>query len=86
MKWKTMKKYDVQVAAAIVMLGFGMLLTFLAFVESPYGEVPESTQSIFGRCLMFSGSMLGVGAYVNQRISEMDKKLNQRVGKGVEGE
>ena len=58
MKQRFFYKYDVQIVSAIVMLIFGMVLTFLAFVESPYGEVPESTRSVFGRCLMFSGSML----------------------------
>ena len=78
MKRNYFRKYDVQIIAAMMMLAFGMILTFMAFVDDPYGEVPESTQSIFGRCLMFSGSMLGVGAYVSHRFSEIDKKLNER--------
>lgn len=85
MKQRFFYKYDVQIVSAIVMLIFGMVLTFLAFVESPYGEVPESTRSVFGRCLMFSGSMLGVGAYVGQRFSEMDKKIDDSRRKGGEG-
>lgn len=78
MKRNYFRKYDVQIIAAMMMLAFGMILTFMAFVDDPYGEVPESTQSIFGRCLMFSGSMLGVGAYVSHRFSEIDKRLNER--------
>ena len=85
MKQRFFHKYDVQIISAIIMLVFGMLLTYLAFIEAPYGEVPESTQTVFGRCLMFSGSMLGMGAYVNQRFSEMDRKIDYNRQKGGEG-
>ena len=71
MKRNYFRKYDVQIIAAMMMLAFGMILTFMAFVDDPYGEVPESTQSI-------CGSMLGVGAYVSHRFSEIDKRLNER--------
>lgn len=81
MKKNKFRKYDAQIVSAITMLVFGMVLTFLAFIEAPYGEVPESTQSIFGRCLMFSGSMLGMGAYVCRRFSEIDRKLDHHAEK-----
>lgn len=82
MKKKNLCKYNVQIIAAIVMLIFGMVMTVWGFILDPEGVVPDSVLNVFGRCLMFSGSMLGVGAYVNARFSEIDQKLDGRNQEG----
>lgn len=75
---KLFKKYDVQIGSAIALLAFGMILTVWSFVIDPAGIVEDSVLNVFARCLMFAGSMLGVGAYVNARFGELDNKINHQ--------
>lgn len=78
MKRKILHKYDVQITMAIVMLVFGMVMTVWGFVLDPKGIVPDSVLNVFSRCLIFSGSALGIGAYINARFNDIDNLLNQQ--------
>lgn len=78
MKKNFLHKYDIQITVAIVMLLFGMAMTVWGFIVDPKGMVSDSVLDVFSRCLIFSGSALGIGAYINARFNDIDKLLNQQ--------
>lgn len=58
------------------MLAAGTLLSIAGFCVPPIGEISESVLWFFGQCLLYAGSILGVGAYVNCKLHEMQHRLN----------
>lgn len=86
MKKKTLTRYDAQIRTSLAMLFFGTAITIAGFVAKPFGIVSESVLDVFARCLIYAGSMLSVGAYVDARFSEMNERLNQRKSQGKEDE
>lgn len=65
-----------QTGSAIAMLTTGTLLSVAGFCVPPLGEISESVLWFFGQCLLYAGSILGVGAYVNCKIREMGYRFN----------
>lgn len=65
-----------QTGSAIGMLTTGTLLSVAGFCVPPLGEISESVLWFFGQCLLYAGSILGVGAYVNCKIREMGHRFN----------
>ena len=65
-----------QIGSAIAMLAAGTLLSVAGFCVPPIGEISESVLWFFGQCLLYAGSILGVGAYVNCKLHEMQHRMN----------
>lgn len=65
-----------QTGSAISMLIVGTLLSVAGFCVPPVGEISESVLWFFGQCLLYAGSILGVGAYVDRKFHEMRHRLN----------
>lgn len=86
MKKKTLTRYDAQIRTSLAMLFFGTAITIAGFVAKPFGIVSESVLDVFARCLIYAGSMLSVGAYVNARFGEFADQLNKHKSQGKEEE
>lgn len=65
-----------QTGSAIAMLTVGTLLSVAGFCVPPVGEISESVLWFFGQCLLYAGSILGVGAYVDRKFHEMRHRTN----------
>lgn len=65
-----------QIGSAIAMLAAGTLLSVAGFCVPPIGEISESVLWFFGQCLLYAGSILGVGAYVNCKLHEMQHRMS----------
>lgn len=70
-------KEIIQYCSAIFMLLFGSAMCIASFVVSVNGEVDDSVLWILGQCLVYSGSIFGIGLYVNYRIDKKVKSINQ---------
>ena len=45
----------------------------------PTGEVHDSVLWFFGECLIYAGSIFGIGIYVNGTVRQMRRELNSRI-------
>lgn len=59
-----------QSLTAVAMLAAGTTLTYLGFYTPPVGEVSRSVLWFFSQCLLYAGSIFGVGAYVRGKTAE----------------
>lgn len=60
------------------MLVFGVALTTAGFVTAPVGEIHDSVLYVLGQCLLFAGSIMGVGAYTAGKVREMRHDIDRR--------
>lgn len=74
-------KEIVQYCSAIFMLIFGASMCVASFARSLNGEVDDSILWILGQCLVYSGSIFGIGLYVNYRIDKKVKSFTNDGGK-----
>ena len=58
------KKEAIQIWSAVGMLAAGVVLVIAGFIVSPTGEVSESVLWFFAQCLIYAGSIFGIGMYV----------------------
>lgn len=58
-----------QSLTAVAMLAAGTTLTYLGFYTPPVGEVSRSVLWFFSQCLLYAGSIFGVGAYVRGKAA-----------------
>ncbi len=56
-------KESVQIWSAVGMLAVGVALVIAGFIVSPTGEVSESVLWFFAQCLIYAGSIFGIGIY-----------------------
>ena len=63
----------VMIWSACVTLLSGIVMSFLAFLSSPNGEISDSVLWYFAQCLMYAASALGVSVYVKFRLDEISK-------------
>lgn len=65
-----------QEATAVLMLVVGVGFAMMGFWTHPIGSIHDSVLWIFAQCLIYTGSVLGVGSYVQRKI---DEKLESRL-------
>lgn len=76
------KKEIIHYCCAVGMIIFGCCMCVASFALSVEHKVDESVLWILGQSLLFSGSIFGVGLYVNARVESTflkyrkDGKLN----------
>ncbi|MBQ8593794.1 MAG: hypothetical protein IJ467_05825 [Bacteroidaceae bacterium] len=63
-----MKKSNVQVVVAIVVLATGVVLSYVDYFSPPSGEIAASVLDYLRHTMFFAGSVLGVKNYVDYRI------------------
>lgn len=56
-------KESIQIWSAVGMLVVGVVLVIAGFIVAPPGEVSESVLWFFAQCLIFAGSIFGIGIY-----------------------
>lgn len=71
-------KENITYGSALFMLVFGVVLTTAGFVTAPVGEIHDSVLYVLGQCLIFSGSIMGVGAYTAGKVREMRHDIDRR--------
>lgn len=58
------------------MLAVGTILVIAGFIVPPTGEVHDSVLWFFGECLIYAGSIFGIGIYVAGKIQNIRRELN----------
>jgi len=71
-------KENITYGSALFMLIFGVVLTTAGFVTAPVGEIHDSVLYVLGQCLLFAGSVMGVGAYTAGKVREMQHSIDRR--------
>ena len=71
-------KENITYGSALLMLVFGVVLTTAGFVTAPVGEIHDSVLYVLGQCLIFAGSIMGVGAYATGKVMEMRHDIDSR--------
>ncbi len=74
-------RYDVQVYSALGMLAAGVSLSVAGFCVPPVGEISDSVLWFFAQCLIYSGSALGVGAYIQNKFADIESRINKKAKK-----
>lgn len=64
MKTASPLRLRIQQATAVGMLAVGTGFALLGFWAPPVGSIDESVLWIFAQCLIYTGSVLGVGSYL----------------------
>lgn len=71
------KKEAIQYATAVGMLVAGLALTVAGFVVAPLGEVSDSVLYVLAQCLIYAGSIFGIGLYVNTKIDVLKRQIQK---------
>ena len=69
------RKETIQVWSAIGMLIVGCALVVAGFIVPPVGDISDSVLWMFGECLIYAGSIFGIGIYVHGKIQTMRHEL-----------
>lgn len=64
----------VQYLSAVGMLVFGASLTTAGFIVDPVGDIHQSVLMVLGQCIIFSGSVFGIGIYIKHKV---DSRINK---------
>ena len=75
MKKKT--KDTIAVITAIAMLVVGAGLCIAGFIVDPLGIIDNSVLWIMGQCLLYAGSIFGIGMYVKHTVKDEIEQLRQ---------
>lgn len=76
-------KERIQYISACVMLGSGILLTFLCFFLNHY-KIEDSVLWYVAQSLVYAGSVFGITMYISTTRREITIFLNDRLGGGKE--
>lgn len=71
-------KEDVQVCTAVGMLLSGVGLSIAGFIVEPTGQIHDSVLWFFAQCLMYAGSIFGIGIYVTTKFNHLVDKLKDK--------
>ena len=63
-------KDTISIAAAMLLLVSGVVLSFIGFFTEPKGEISDSVLWYFAQTLIYAGSVMGIKSYVDYRISK----------------
>lgn len=55
---------------AIVLLSFGVILSFVAFLMPPPGEIHDSVLFIFAQILIYCGSIFDIDCYISKKLHD----------------
>ena len=77
-------KEDIQVWTAVGMLFAGVGLSVAGFVAEPLGQIHDSVLWFFAQCLIYAGSIFGIGIYVNGKFNSLVDRLNNKETKNDE--
>jgi hypothetical protein len=69
-------KEDIQVCTAVGMLFLGSGLSVAGFIVPPLGQIHDSVLWFFAQCLIYAGSIFGIGIYVNGKFNQLIDKIN----------
>lgn len=72
-------KENITYGSAIGMLVFGAALTLVGFLLDPQGEIHDSVLYVLGQCLLFAGSVMGVGAYATGRMRHIEDSVKRDI-------
>ena len=72
------RRTDIQVYSAVGMLIAGVALSVAGFVAPPYGEISDSVLWFFAQCLIYAGSIFGVGIYIQGKFADLKNDLTQK--------
>ena len=71
------KKEAIQYATAVGMLVAGLALTVAGFVVAPLGVISDSVLYVLAQCLIYAGSIFGIGLYVNTKIDVLQRQIQK---------
>lgn len=71
------KKEAIQYATAVGMLVAGLALTVAGFVVTPLGVISDSVLYVLAQCLIYAGSIFGIGLYVNTKIDVLKRQIQK---------
>lgn len=77
MKLDVNKKEAIQYATAVGMLVAGLALTVAGFVVEPVGEISDSVLYVLAQCLIYAGSIFGIGLYVNTKFAVLKRQIQK---------
>lgn len=61
---------DLKEMTAVVLLTFGMILSFVALLMPPPGEIHNSVLFVFAQILIYCGSIFGLDCYFTNKIRD----------------
>lgn len=67
-----------QERSAVALLAAGVALSVAGFLVPPVGEISDSVLWFFAQCLLYAGSIFGVTAYVDARLSRLLRRRPPR--------
>ena len=73
------KKEAIQYVTAVGMLVAGLALTVAGFVVAPLGVISDSVLYVLAQCLIYAGSIFGIGLYVNTKIDVLKRQIQKGV-------
>ncbi len=79
-------KEDVQVCTAVGMLLSGVGLSIAGFIVEPTGQIHDSVLWFFAQCLIYAGSIFGIGIYVNTKFNSLIDRIKDKEVKNGERE
>lgn len=72
---KNETRENIQICSAVGMLIFGGSLTIAGFFVPPIGQIHDSVLWVFAQCLIYAGSIFGIGIYINGKFNILQEKL-----------
>lgn len=67
---------NIQYATAVAMLMAGAGLSIAGFIVPPTGEISDSVLWFFAQCLIYAGSIFGIGIYVKGKFDAFARQLS----------
>ena len=61
------------------MLISGVAMSVAGFIVPPLGEISNSVLYFCAQCLIYAGSIFGVGIYVRSKFDEINKEINNKL-------
>ena len=74
------KKEAIQYATAVGMLVAGLALTVASFIVAPVGEISDGVLYVLAQCLIYAGSIFGIGIYVNKKFDGLSRQIQKGAG------
>lgn len=72
-------KDKIQYGTAAATLFLGWVLVFIAYFQAPNGGIHDSILWIFAQSLLYAASIFGVAAYISDRFSRIESKINSKL-------
>lgn len=79
------KRTDFQYYSAAVMLLAGVCLSVAGFIVPPVGEISDSVLWFFAQCLIYAGSIFGVGIYIQSKFKDIRGEIRNEINNRMRG-